>query len=419
MLEKLNCYVTRVSIFLIMAALIVGMVGCDGRPPCPCTTSPPSQNLEIRTWYDLNATRENLAGNHTLMNDLNSTTPGYEELASPAANQGKGWEPIGTFIPMCPCAGLTGTFDGQGYEIRDLYINRPDEDLVGLFGCVYEEGAIKDIGVINITVIGNWGVGGLVGRNIGGTVSNSYVIGNVSGDFSVGGLVGYDQGPVSNCYATGNVVAGGIVGQNVGAVIGGFGVGGLVGLSEGAPVSSCYFTGNVTSYLSCADKWKTLTGVGGLVGLTYGTVSNSYSNANVTGKDNVGGLVGNNRGTLSDSYSTGSVTGNSSVGGLVGWNFFSSVTDSYSTGNVTGNYTVGGLVGENEGEGTVSNSFWDRETSGQTTSAGGMGKTTAEMKSIATFTAWDIITVTSGQTNPTYTWNIIDDETYPFLSWEL
>jgi len=364
MLRKLNCYVTRVSIFLIIAALIAGMVGCDGGPPCPCTTSPPSQNLEIRTWYDLDDVRNNLAGNHTLMNDLNSTTPGYEELASPTANQGKGWDPIGTFIPMCPCGSFTGTFDGQGYEIRDVYINRPDEYLVGLFGCVYDAGILKDIGVVNSTVIGKSSVGGLVGRNMG-TVSNSSAIGSVSGDSKVGGLVGYNQGPVSNCYATGNVVAGGVVG-NVSAVIGGFGVGGLIGLSEGGPVDNCYFTGNVTSYLSCADEWEFLAGVGGLVGVNYDTVSNSYSNANVTGKYGVGGLVGRNLyGTISNSYFTGSVTGNSDVGGLVGSNIgdgaLSNSFYNYDEVLINGEniITIGALFGEDFGEWLANGKFLD------------------------------------------------------------
>jgi len=127
--------------------------------------------------------------------------------------------------------------------------------------------------------------------------------------------------------------------------------------------------------------------------------------------------VGANVGTVSNSYSSGSVTGENGAGGLVGLNGEGgTVSNSYSTGNVNGNMYVGGLVGGNAD--TVSNSFWDTETSGQTTSAGGTGKTTAEMKSIATFAAWDIIAVTSGQTNPTYIWNIVDGQTYPFLSWQ-
>jgi hypothetical protein len=364
-LRKLSSYVTKVSIFLIAAVLIAGMAGCDGGGGLPCPTPGPSQNLEIRDWYDLNAVRNNLAGNHTLMNDLDSTTLGYEELASRTANQGKGWEPIGTFIPECDFGGLTGTFDGQGYEIRDLYINRPDEYLVGLFGCVYEQGVIGNVGVANFTVIGKSSVGGLVGRKIRGTVSNSYAVGNISADSSIGGLVGYNQGPVSNCYATGNVVAGGVVGH-VSAVVGGFGVGGLIGLSEEGTVDNCYSSGNVTSYLSCVDECNFLAGVGGLLGVNYATVSNSYSNANVTGKDGVGGLVGCNLfdGTISDSYFTGSVTGNSTIGGLVGNNMGSTVGNSYYNYDevlVNGEniITIGALFGEDLEEWLAADKFLD------------------------------------------------------------
>jgi hypothetical protein len=98
------------------------------------------------------------------------------------------------------------------------------------------------------------------------------------------------------------------------------------------------------------------------------------------------------------------------------------VSNSYSTGKVAGtgkqqSLYVGGLVGYSIG--TVSNSFWDIQTSGQATSAGGTGKTTAEMQNIDTFlgAAWDIIAVAHEETNPAYTWNIVDGQTYPFLSW--
>jgi hypothetical protein len=347
MLGKLNRYLARVSIFLIAAALIAGMVGCDGDG-----YTPPSQNLEIRTWYDLDAIRNNLEGNHTLMNDLDSTTAGYMELASPTANGGKGWQPI-VVVAWEPMLGFMGTFDGLGHEIRDLFINRPDEDFVGLFGFV-DGGVVKDIGVVNATVTGgathNGGVGSLVGDNCG-TVTNSYAAGNVNGDSSVGGLLGWN----------------------------------------------------------CAGA----------------TVSNSYSIASVSGSDWVGGLVGSNSGTVDNSHSTGRATGDEYVGGLVGHNgasgFAAVVNDSYSSANVTGDKHVGGLVGLNGEESTVSNSFWDTETSGQATSAGGTGKTTAEMSSIATFSGagWDIIAVANPETrNPSYIWNIVNGVTYPFLSWQ-
>jgi hypothetical protein len=140
----------------------------------------------------------------------------------------------------------------------------------------------------------------------------------------------------------------------------------------------------------------------------------------VTGNDNVGGLVGKNSDTASDSYAIGPVTGNDNVGGLLGRNDNTgSASDSYSTGSVTGNLHVGGLTGRNAG--AVSNSFWDTETSGQLGSAGGTGKTTAQMKDISTFSGagWDIVAVDDVYVrNTDYIWNIVDDVSYPFLSWQ-
>jgi hypothetical protein len=297
--------------------------------------------LEIRDWYDLDSIRDNLIGSHTLLNDLDSTTPGYEELASPRANQGKGWQPIGTWS----LSAFTGSFDGQGHEIRDLFINRPNESPIGLFGFTGEGGVIKDIGLVNVTVTGYYYVGGLVGCN-NGIVADSYTTGSVSG---------------------------------------------IVGM------------------------------VGGLVGRNTDTVGNSYSIASVSGVVNVGSLVGDNwGGTVSKSYATGNVIGYSCVGGLVAYNNKGTVSDSYSNGSVTGHEEAGGLVGRGE-EDTVSNSFWDTETSGQATSDGGTGKTTAEMKDIDTFSGatWNITTVANTSIrNLSYPWNIVDNMTYPFLSWQ-
>ena len=279
-------------------ALFAGGSGTEGDP------------YQIADWYQLHNVRNYLDSYFILVNDLDSTTPGYVQVASSTANEGAGWQPIGTLDDS-----FDGIFDGQGYEIRDLFINRPDEYSVGLFGVVDEGGRIENIGVVNATVTGGEAVGGLVG-DTRGTVSNSYSTGSVSGDDDVGGLVGWNYGS---------------------------------------------------------------------------TVRNSYSTSSVTGNTDVGGLVGDNWGTVSNSYSSGNVTG------------------SYSS-------VVGGLVGA--GGGTVSNSFWDTETSGQATSDGGTGKTTEEMQSITTFSGagWDICAVAPGSTNSTYTWNIVDEETYPFLA---
>jgi len=505
--------VAKVSTFLITLALIAGMAGCGGS----------GSAIKIRTWYDLDDVRTAMTENYVLMNDLDSTTAGYEELASPIANGGKGWEPIGG-------SGwgdqFYGSFDGNGYKICDLFINRPLEHNIALFGRVGQgvllKGVIKNVGVVNFTVTGDVNVAGLVAATwIANTVTNCYATGTVTGGSWVGGLMGctHNGSDVSSCYFTGSVVGGGqvggLVGSNdgdvsdsyaTGSVVGSGVVGGLVGLGGGAStVTNCYATGNVTDkgygYVgglvgstdgTVSDSYATgtVTGshyVGGLAGIAE-NVNNCYATGNVTGDEVIGGLVGwHNDGTVSYSYatgnvagsysgglvgvngecwvsgglvefndndsvaiyycySTGSVTGDTSVGGLVGENAYSTVSNSYSSGNVTGGSRVGGLVGWHWGDvsnsyaigsvtgdtsvgglvgdsdsGTVSNSFWDTETSGQNTSDGGTGKNTTQMKDIATFSGagWSIVAVDySYERNTSYTWNIVHTVTYPFLSWQ-
>jgi len=181
-------YIKKLGTFLVTAALIAGIAGCGTH------TTP----IEIRDWYDLHAVRENLSGSYVLMSDLDSTIAGYAEQADSAANGGKGWQPIGTSDDP-----FTGSFDGQGYKINNLYINRPDEELVGLFGYVGEGGVVKNLGVVNANVTGD-PVGGLAAENHG-TVSSSYFNGNVIGEDSVGGLVGFNTGTISDSYSTGSV----------------------------------------------------------------------------------------------------------------------------------------------------------------------------------------------------------------------
>jgi hypothetical protein len=163
--------------------------------------------------------------------------------------------------------------------------------------------------------------------------------------------------------------------------------------------------------------------VGGLVGRNdHGVVGNSYSTGSVTGEDYVGGAVGwEYWGTVQDSYSTCRVTGENCVGGLVGVRYYGTVSNSYSTGNVTGQGEVGGLLASGPTyPANVINSFWDMETSGQATSVGGKGRTAAQMKDILTFSnaGWNIIAVALNELNSAYIWNIVDDVTYPFLSWQ-
>jgi hypothetical protein len=284
---------------LVTVTLIAGMAGCALLPQ------------QIRTWYDLDAVRDNLSGHYILMNDLGPTTVGYEALASPTANGGKGWDPIGSRYDW-----FEGTFDGQGYEIRDLFIDRPEENCVGVFYLATDGAYIENTGVSNVDVTGqNW-VGGLAGQN-SGTVSDCYSTGSATGNYAVGGLVGdigFD-GEVSNSYSAAGV------------------------------------TGNII--------------VGGLVGANYGAVINSYSTGSVTGDYSVGGLAGQDYpGTVSDCYSTGSVTGKGDVGGLVGTHLSGSVSNSYYHHdevliNGSNTITIGALFGEDFEEWLANDKYLD------------------------------------------------------------
>jgi prepilin-type N-terminal cleavage/methylation domain-containing protein len=281
-----------------------------------------------------------LSGNYILTADIN--------LSDYSA--GEGWNPIGDY-GSDGISIFTGTFNGNNYVISNLKISRPDTNYQGLFGCT-DGGKIENLGLENVDVTGNSRIGGLVGYN-NGTITNCYATGSVSGNKDrIGGLVGWNNGgTLTNCYATGEVRGGDYTG-------------GLVGSNDYSSITSCYATGEVTG--------------------NYGT----------------GGLVGYNYDSITNSYATGSVSGNSCLGGLVGRND-GALTNCYATGNVSGSYT-GGLVGSNT-YGTVTNSYYNSETTGQSGTGKGSPLTTAQMKQQGSFIGWDFVE----------TWLI--DNSYPYL----
>ena len=249
-------------------------------------------------------------------------------------------------------------------------------------------------------------VGGLVGWNYG-TIENSYATGEVIAEGSsfvyAGGLVGENRGTISNSYATGEVTAT-TSGQSVYA-------GGLAGQSNNI-ISNSYATGNVTA---TAEGSSTVY-AGGLVGWNYGTIENSYATGEVTatgsGDVYAGGLAGENRGTISNSYATGKVTatgtGRVYAGGLAGENR-GTISNSYATGEVTATGTdravyAGGFAGWNN-TGTITNSYFDSITTGQTrgvgggTGAGVIARTTPQLQALASAPNWSTNNWDFGNTN--------------------
>jgi hypothetical protein len=196
---------------------------------------------------------------------------------------------------------------------------------------------------------------------------NRHVISNlhIQGGGSLG-LFGWSGGTISNL---------GLEAVDINGT--GGNIGGLVGENDGL-ITSSYSTGSINS-VGSVSNWD---GVGGLVGGNNGFVTMSYSTCSVSGISGVGGLAGSHGyggGNLIKScYSTGSVSGTSCVGGLVG-SLDAAIVSSYSAGPVIGDHQVGGLVGYRDGDGSVTSSCWDMETSGQTVSSDGFGLTTLEM----------------------------------------
>ncbi|MCB2184363.1 MAG: thrombospondin type 3 repeat-containing protein [Desulfobulbaceae bacterium] len=241
-------------------------------------------------------------------------------------NSASGWSPIGSStVPF------VGELDGDGHTIANLFINRPTANSIGLFGDIYDNSknkasTIQDIGLVNVTIAGNYRTGTLAGDAYRATISNVFATGSITASYNyVGGLVGYHgSGVISNSYADVTLI-------NTTSFISGYlGVGGLIGVGNHSIIHNCYATGSVT-----AD----LTGIGGLVG--YGsdvTISNSFAAADVTGRNQVGGLLGYaSPATITNSYATGSVTGFSSVGGFTGYASNVNISNSFSIGDVAGN----------------------------------------------------------------------------------
>ncbi len=216
------------------------------------------------------ATPEQLDG---VRHNLNKHFRQLADIDLSGYSSGKGWQPIGDNRK-----GFSGTFDGNGYKITNLTINRPETDNIGLFGYAVSSSTLKNIGLKVINITGNCNVGGIVGNSKGDwrekirrvKIINCFASGYVSGECFVGGLVGNNWfGYIIESYAIVDIIGG--------------------------------------------DS-----NIGGLVGWNHGWISDSYAVGHVSGKDIVGGLAGGNSVEIRYSYATGGVTGNSNIGGLVG-----------------------------------------------------------------------------------------------------
>ena len=396
--------------------------------------------IEIDNLFQLDAVRHDLEGNgdsdHRLytaafpqplagMGCPSSGCVGYEltrdldfNLSDANAywRDSQGWTPIGE-----PGEGLgfDATFDGNGHAIRNLFINWPATNHVGLFRATTTQSTVRNLSLDSVSVTGKAHVGALAGLNRG-SIANVSASGSVSASSNnAGGLTGTNLGAIAESNSSASVSAqGGRAGGLCGATRA------VQDSSETVAIANSFATGNVVSQSDQA---------GGLLGhAVNATITGSYATGAVSGKNRVGGLIGEADGvTVIGTYSSGSATGNYTtyvdrgkrrqsrdgqfVGGLIGHASKTSVTSSYATTTVQGAKQVAGLTGSIE-EGSIRNSYaagktwyptssawnglkgsggglvgaqnqvqssasyWDTQATGQSGSAAGIGKTTLELQ---------------------------------------
>lgn len=299
-----------------------------------------------------------------LMNNLDLSSVCYKVDGTPEND--KSWEPIGTWVEEKEgeLQEFKGTFHGNYHVIDHLYINST-QDFQGLFGYVVE-GTITGIVIGEHSVVtGNNYIGGIVGNAHYTIISNCGNHADVTGKERVGGIVGnvnlsdiiasYNKGTVKGLSTTGGIT--GIVWvteaskastvkycYNVGTIISGPYVGGIIGRSYWTNVYNCY-NGKDIQATSTWNNYKIY--AGGIVGqFNCSEMKYCYNTAtvnNITSRECVGGIVGcNNSNTKNDNFEKGAPL----------------VQFCYSSNNVTSKgVNVGGIVGYNTQNSVVKNSY--------------------------------------------------------------
>lgn len=351
-------------VFLATAMLFFSFTAMS-EPPIEDEPTIIDNVYQIATWQDLLWISQNPTHwdkDYVQTNDIDFAT------ADPAINtwnEGKGWSPIGQF---------TGSYDGGGYTIKNLYIDRPSEDGIGLFAFVIEA-SIENIRLVDANIKGYEFVGGIVGVSIFSQISNCFVSGNIQGDAGIGGIIGIIVGGVINeSHNTAN-----IVGREV--------AGGLAG------------------------------------GYQAGHVVNSYNSGDITGHNFLGGLVGALTGSksgadehITNSFSTAAfhLTGAPETKRTKKRSH--PIISGFDFGDLHSKTTpmVGGIVGYDGHGFAITNSFFDYEVATslgaviEMDNLGAIGKTTEEMMNPETYASWGA--------------DIIADENiekgYPILAWQ-
>ena len=279
-------------------------------------------------------------------------------------NTGSGWDPVASY---------NTTLKGNNHTINNLYINRGYTNsgstakvYVGLFGQLGGSARVSGFALdaVDVYVAATassqaatpW-VGALAGRlNTGARVSG----------ISVSGRIRTWRNLVNGGYA----IAGGLTGENKGAVSG--------------VASTAYVEARMDAGTTGGDA-------GGIAGHNSGTIAESWFSGHAKGDGGnnarVGGIAGvSTGGSIKVSYSTGTVEATTQVpgtsrlsAGIVGNLTGGTVQAVYAAGSVTGDANKGGVTATSSG-GTVTDAYYDSTAMGTLSGGRGTAKTTTELQ---------------------------------------
>ncbi len=329
---------------------------------------------------------------------------------------------------------FSGSYDGGHHVISDLYIYRPYEKMVGLFGYVKDVShthntAIKNIRLDDVFIYGGTYIGGLVGWNIDAVIDSCEVSGDINTiNGTGGGLVGFNQDKISHCHTR--------------CYVSTITAGGLVGYDEFGEIVDCSASDTVFSIGGSA---------GGLVGSAYQSkIPRSFSKWYVLGFNNAGGLAGRitYKTNIQNCYALGEVNGQpanmfSATGGFCGLvdgygiNLGSTIENCYALTDVvilSGDTTSDkGFVGTATQTNTFENNFFCIDPDGHLSDAAGAAtpKDSTAMRDIATYTdiategltsAWDLAHNYYDDAENDDLWDMdtsgVLNEGFPFLFWQ-
>ncbi len=367
----------------------------------------------IKTAEQLNRVRNYQNAYFKMISDITFTDADFEEGGS-FYNNGQGWIPIGENKTNS----FSGVFDGNGFNIENLYINLSltSDAYIGLFG--YSKGEINNLEVIATNYVvdvsnKNASVGGVVGYSES-NISNCSVEGkinvestsSIANEVIAGGIVGTLGADklitINSCFndcditvirnitstaTSGGVAttsAGGVIGKttsdttilncnNAGNIYTTYNGGQLVDIVSGgilgkswfntSVLDSCYNCGNITAY--SPDAENTINNhAGGIVGDAYSlNITKCYNTGNISSNHNSGGIFANTTSSveseITDCFNVGNISSGFSSGGI-GGSTEATITNCYNVGFVEGKI-YGGIIGfNNGGNATVTNCFyWD------------------------------------------------------------